>query len=350
MVSLSHPAARGLLPGALLLLPLAAGVAGVAGVARAQEPLRVKTQPLEAVASYPRKSAPAAVVSLNNTRIAAQIKARLDEVAVRVGEVVESGSVLARLDCTDYQLASRRAAAAVEALDSRIRLAELRLTRTRELADNQTVSEELLDERTADLSVLRADHRNAAAAQEKARIDVSRCVIKSPFRAVVAARLRSVGEFADVGAALLEIVDIERLEVAAQVPTVDAARMAAAAELYFEDSASRYRVRLRTVAPLVDTQTRNQEVRLLFSGEPALPGAAGKLAWRDERPHAPARLLVRRGADLGIFIAAAGTARFHAVPGAQQGRAIPVELPLSTLLVTEGHYGLRDAQPIVAAE
>ena len=322
----------------LLILPL---------VSSGQNAVAVKTARIKDLAIYLWKSAPATVVSLNDTSVAAQIKARIDEISVKVGEVVEAGSVLVRLDCTDYRTAGQQVEAEIGALDARIRLAERRLERTRKLEQQRTASEELLDQREADLAVLQAQRRGAMSQLEHAQTNISRCTIRSPYRAVVTARLAAVGEFADMGTRLVEIMDIEQLEISAQVPALDVETVELAEETYFEDTASRYPVTLRTVTPAVNTQTRNREVRLLFSNEPALPGAAGKLTWRDNQPHISAKLLVRRGNDFGIFINNTGKARFHVIPGAQQGRTTPVDLPLDTVVITEGHYRLEDGQPVI---
>ena len=322
----------------LLLFSLMAG---------AQNAVAVKTARFKDVAIYLWNSAPATVVSLNDTSVPAQIKARIDGISVKVGEVVEAGSVLVRLDCTDYRIAEQQAEADIGALKARIRLAERRLERTRQLERQQTASEELLDQREADLAVLHAQFRGALAQLENAKVKVSRCTIRSPYRAVVTARLAATGEFADMGTKLLEIMDIEQLEISAQVPTLDIQAVEQAGEIYFEDSAGRYPVALRTVTPAVNSQTRNREVRLLFGNEQALPGAAGKLIWRDNQPHISAKLLVRRGNDFGIFINNTGKARFHVIPGAQQGRTTPVDLPLDSVVITEGHYRLEDGQPVI---
>ena len=330
--------ARALLSGLLLVFPL---------VPDAQNTVAVKTARIKDVAIYLWKSAPATVVSLNDTSVATQIKARIDEISVKVGEVVEPGSVLARLDCTDYRIAGQQVEAGIAALDARIRLAERRLERTRKLERRQTASEELLDQREADLAVLHAQRRGATSERENAKINISRCTVTSPYTAVITSRVAAVGEFADVGTRLLEIMDIEQLEISAQVPARDIESVEQAEEIYFEDTASRYGVILRTVTPAVNTQTRNREVRLLFSNEPALPGAAGKLIWGDRQPHVSAKLLVRRGNDFGIFINNTGKARFHVIPGAQQGRTTPVDLPPDTVVITEGHYRLENGQPII---
>ena len=316
-------------------------------VSAGQNAVVVKTAEVKDLAIYLWKSAPATVVSLNNTAVATQIKARIDEIAVKVGEVVETGTVLVRLDCTDYRIAEQQVEAEIGALQARIRLAERRLERTRKLEQQQTASAEMLDQREADLAVLQAQRRGASSQLENAQVNTSRCTVKSPFRAVITARLAATGEFADVGTRLLNIMDVEQLEISAQVPALDIGTVEQADMIYFEDTADRYPVTLRTVTPAINTQTRNREVRLLFSNEPALPGAAGKLTWRDNQPHVSARLLVRRGNDFGIFINNGGKARFHNIPGAQQGRTTPVDLPLDTDVITEGQYRLEDGQPVV---
>ena len=312
----------------------------------AESGIPVKVARLGEIALYPPKFAPATVVGLNNAFLSAQISARIDDILVRVGETVEPGSVLARLDCADYELARKQAAATTASLRARIELAQRRLARTEKLVEKQTASEELLDQRKADLAVLRADYQGAGARLDRSGLDVSRCAIVSPYRAVITARIGSVGEFADRGTRLFETVDIGQLEISAQVPATDIGQVAAIKELYFEDSTGRYDVELRALTPAVNTQTRNREARLLFSGAAALPGAAGKLTWRDNRPHLPARLLVRRQDDFGVFTIDKGQARFHALPGAEQGRAAPTALPPDSLLVTEGQYGLQDGEAV----
>ena len=306
----------------------------------------VKTARLADIAVYPQKSAPATVVSLNNTLLSTQIKARVEEIFVKVGEVVEAGSVLARLDCTYYDLAAQQTKARIASLQARIKLAERRLERTRKLIESKTVTEELLDQREAELAVLHADREAALSSLKEAETDVSHCLLKSPYRAVITARIGAVGDFAKEGTKLFEIVDFEQLEVSAQLPIGDVDQVNHISALYFEDSAGRYPVKIRTTVPAINTRTRNQEVRLLFVDESALPGAAGRLVWRDERPHVPGKLLVRRNDSFGVFLAKQGKARFKIISDAQPGRPTPIDLAPDTLLITEGQHALRDSQTI----
>lgn len=328
---------RVLLSGLLLLAPPGLG---------ADDAIPVKAVRLAEVAVHPHRFAPATVVSLNNTALATQVSARIDAIMVRVADVVEPGRVLARLNCMDFELAKKQAEAQSVALQARIELAQRRLSRTGKLVKKQTVAQELLDEREADLAVLRADYQGALARLEQSGLDVSRCAVVSPYKAVITARVGSVGEFAAKGTRLFDIVDIEQLEISAQLPAMDVAQVTELKDLYFEDSTGRYDVELRAVTPTINARTRNREARLLFRDAAALPGAAGKLTWRDHRPHISARLLVRRQDELGVFIVTGGQARFHALPDAQPGRAAPTTLPSDTLLITEGQYNLNDAEAV----
>ncbi len=148
---------------------------------------------------------------------------------------------------------------------------------------------------------------------------------------------------AELGGQILELDD---LEVSAQVFSEDVRQLRDLEDIAFENSGHRYATKLRTILPSINTRTRNREVRLLFVDGPALPGAAGKILWTDPRPHLPGRLLVKRGEALGFFVAEQGLARFIAVPDAEVGRAAPVALSPDTQIIVERYLGLRDGTAI----
>jgi RND family efflux transporter MFP subunit len=312
----------------------------------ANEKINVNTAPLSDIAIYPERSAPATVISLNESTISARITAQVTELPVRVGDIVEAGSTLAMLDCSDYKLASQESSSRIDALNAQIELAKRRLARTKTLTLKQSVSEELLDERESALAVLRAELRGAKADLKMAGINESRCAVKSPFRALIVERTSAVGQFTNVGTALVKVMDIEQLELSAQAFTQDTDQITKSTELFFEHAGKKYPVELRTVMPAINTETRNREVRLLFKTEPALPGAAGKLLWRDTRAHIPGEFLVNRNGKLGVFSVEDEVAHFISIPTAQAGRASPTTLPIDTPLVIEGHFSLKEADNV----
>lgn len=316
----------------------------LAATAAAQEPPAIVVKPLAEVAIHPERDAAAQVVSLNESRIAAEITGRIEAVPVEVGQRIERGAVIARIDCRDHELARARAAAVLTAARSRLALADQQLARARELQAQGFFAEEALAARVTEVEVLRADAAQAEAQLGAAARAVSKCVVRAPFAAIVRERLGRVGELAAPGTPLAVLVDQERIEVAAQVQTKDTRSLERAAEVQFLGPRGALPLALERISPAIDPQTRAVEARLRFVGDAAAPGASGRISWRDVDAHVPPELVVRRGGRLGVFVDEAGTARFHALPEAQEGRPARVDLPAGARVVVSGQLALEDGQ------
>ena len=91
------------------------------------------------------------------------------------------------------------ARAEVEVLAARLALAERRLTRARELEARQSLAVEILDEREAERTVLIGQIKVAEARIARDEVAASRCVITSPFRALLRERLAPLGGYVGVG-------------------------------------------------------------------------------------------------------------------------------------------------------
>lgn len=312
-----------------LLLPL---LALHAAEVFAQAPIAVTLRPLSEVVVYPEQSAPATVRSLNESRLSAEINARILAIDAKVGEAVKRGQALVRLDCRDNRLALRRAQANLD-------LAGQQLERTRTLHAEANASKELLNQREA-------EHATAEVAFRQAEINVERCVVRAPFDGVLIERLASEGELAAPGTPLLELLDAGRIEVSAQVSIDAVDDLAAAGRVWFEQQGQRYPLELRAITPAVNPQARNREARYEFAAERPLPGAAGRMVWRASRPHVPADLLMRRAGTLGLMIAQGERARFVPLPAALEGHPAAVDLPLDTRLILEGRQALNDGDAI----
>jgi len=322
----------------ILLLSLALSPAA------AQQAPAVTVKPLAAVAIQPERDAAAQVVSLNESRIAAEIAGRLEAVPVEVGQRLERGALVARIDCRDHALARRRAGAALAAVRARLALAEQQLARARELSAQGFISEDALGARTTEADVLRADLSQAEVQLAAAARAVGKCVVRAPFAAIVRERLGQVGELAAPGTPLAVLVDADRIEVAAQVQAKDAPSLEHAAGIRFAGPGGERPLALERISPAVDPQTRTRDARLRFTGPAAAPGSSGRIVWRDAELHVPPGLVVRRAGRLGLFLDDAGTARFHVLPDAQEGRPARAGLPPGTRVVVEGQVALRDGQ------
>lgn len=296
------------------------------------------------VAVFPERDAPAGAVSRNESRIAAEIPATIAALPVDVGQVVGKGAVVARLDCRDYDLAAQKSQAALDAAAARAKLAESQLARARELHGRNFISADALTQRETESAVQRAEVKLARAQLDTAKRAQEKCVLRAPFPAIVKARQGQVGELAAPGTPLLTLVDAGTTEIAAQVQVRDAESLKAAKDIRFVTPTGSHAARLLRVSPAINRDARNVEARLAFADQPAPPGSEGRIVWRDPRPHLPAELVSRRAAGLGVFVLNSDTARFVPLPGAQEGRPAPADLPADTRVVIDGRHGLRDGQ------
>lgn len=327
-------------------LPLIALAALPALAQQPPQAAAVTARPFAEIALHPLREAPAQAVSLNESRLSAEVSATVTEVAFDVGQVAPKGAVLIRLDARDYALAVAKAEAALESSRARARLAEQQLGRARELAKQNFYSAEALAQKETELAVHRAQARLDQAQLAQARRNLEKCTLRAPFPAIVRSRQAQVGELAAPGAPLMTLSDATRIEVAAQVPPRDVASLQGAAEVRFAGSGGEFTVKLLRVSPAINREARTVEARLAFTGRPSAPGADGRILWRDPQPHLPAELVAKRGNALGVFVLENDRVRFVPLPEAQEGRPVAAPMLTDRRIVVDGRHGLADGQPV----
>lgn len=327
---------------------LLAALGSVIPPALAQDdPAPVTVAPLADIALHPVRSAPATAVSLNDTRVAAEIAAPIDAIPVRPGDRIEADDLLARLDCTDLELALEASEAALAAAEAEQGLAAFRQERGAQLRDRGAMPLEAYREREAAALRTAAEARRLRAEVTSGERDVARCEVQAPFDAVVVERLASVGELAEPGTPLVRVVDAALLEISARVQEQDLAALEAAARVDFVSRGERYPLRLRRVIPVLESRLRSYEVRLEPTDTLPAPGESGRIDWTAAERHVPSDLLVERDGTLGVFVVEDGSARHHPLPEAVSGlpAAVPGLAP-EARIVRDGRYGLRDGEAV----
>lgn len=328
------------------LLPL---IALAALPALAQQPPQaavVTARAFGEVALHPLREAPAQALSLNESRLSAEVTATVAEVAFDVGQVAPKGAVLIRLESRDYALALAKAEAALDSSRARARLAGQQLDRARELAKQNFYSAEALSQKETELAVHQAQVRLDQAQLAQARRNLEKCTLRAPFQAIVRSRQAQVGELAAPGAPLMTLSDATRVEVAAQVPPRDVDSLKGAAEVRFAGSGGEFAVKLLRASPAISREARTVDARLAFAGKPSPPGADGRIVWRDPQPHLPAELVSKRGAAFGVFVLENDKARFVPLPDAQEGRPVAAPMLADRRIVIDGRHGLADGQAV----
>lgn len=321
---------------------------GMVCLAYAEDPVFVRTSPLSQLAFYPVSAAPAVVVSLNNSPIAAQVDALVLDVPVRVGDSVKAGTALVQLACKDFELERSRLQGERQATQAKVELSKWQLKQAETLAQQQVLPIEQVQEKRSQLAVQRGELAAHSARLETTDRQIAHCTVKAPFAGVVTERLIAVGQFAVRGTPVVRLLEMAHPEISAQIPSRETAALQHAQTLSFEHNGSRFPLQLRKVLPSIRTETGTQEARLDFVGSPAEPGAAGRLLWQGRIMHIPPELLVKRGEQLGVFIQQNGSAHFHALPEAQNGRPAAISLPSESQVVVTGQFALQDGMAIKA--
>ena len=308
--------------------------------------VHVTTAQLKEQTFFPQLSAPATTLSLNESRISAETSGRILALKPRVGDQIKVGDTLAELDCRDNTVHQKQAEAALQAAAARVTLAERQFTRSQSLRKAKNISEELYNQREADVATSRADLLAQRAQLDEAKLNVERCILQAPFDAVVLERLTSEGEWISPGQGVVRLLDNQQLEVSAQIPVDLTESLTHASGIMFEDNHGQYPLQLRILLPVVETRGRNREARLLFPGDTALPGSSGRILWQDPQPHLPADLPVRRNGIIGIFKPNGGTAEFIPLDNALEGQPVAIDLPAGTEIIIEGRRNLDDGDSI----
>jgi RND family efflux transporter MFP subunit len=314
----------------------------LSATAAAAQTVQVTTKTFGELAIYPQREAFATVISLNDSRIAAEVNARIVEIPVEVGQVVPKGATLVRLDSRDYVLAAERAAATLESARSANLLAVQRLERARKLVEDGFISPEALDQRASEARTSAAQLKATEAELATARRNIRKCLIRAPFKAIIKERIGQVGEIATPGAPLVRVLDAGSIEVSARVQPAYIAALQESKLITFESRSESFPLKLRRIVPALDQRERNQEARFRFTKESALPGTAGRVVWRSAQAHLPPDLVLRRDGKLGVFVANGGKAMFVPLPLAQEGRPAPADLEPGALIITGGRYQLQD--------
>jgi RND family efflux transporter MFP subunit len=173
----------------------------------------VQRQPLERTLPLTGTLAP-----LVEAEVKAKVAGQLVEVAVREGEQVKQGQVLARIDPTELRarVAAREAEAA--AARSQLELSRKTLQQQQALAQQGFISRNALQNAESGFEVAQARLGTARAELALAREDLDKAAIQAPFSGTVAARLAEPGERVAVDAPVLRLVNLSQLALQAPVP------------------------------------------------------------------------------------------------------------------------------------
>jgi HlyD family secretion protein len=185
------------------------------------------------------------VKTRSRAKLSPEVGGRVAELSVREGDLVRAGQVLLRIAADDYRARvelQRRSLAAAEATRREACLAADQAVRDhdryRRLAEDEIVSQELLDQLESKRDVTAAGCEAARAAEEQAeaalslaRVELEKTVLRAPFDAVVAEVGTELGEWITPSPpalpvpAVIELIQQTATYISAPLDEVDLAKV-----------------------------------------------------------------------------------------------------------------------------
>lgn len=238
--------------------------------------------------------------------VSAEVAGRIVAIEVDVGDRVEAGGVLARIDDTNYRNAVQRLQALYEQQGRTVE-------RLRHLRAEDSVAQSQLDEAIAQYTALDAQLGDARTA-------LRRTSVISPVAGRVQQRFVSVGDFRGVGDPVFRVSTDDRLRIVLPFPERLTAQLAVGLVVRIESPLGGEAVNaaITELRPMVGATSRAVEAIVELENPGGWrPGgsvsAAVVLAVREGRTIAPAQSVVQRPSGQVVYVVDGDRARERSV-------------------------------------
>lgn len=215
----------------LALRPKAATQPAAAEMAAAATPPTLEFLPSEIFTAQPLElqhtlSLSGALRAVNISIVKARVAAEVREIPVREGDAVRAGQIVARMDSTEYQARVDQARGTLNAARAQLDIAAKNRDNNRALVEKGFISKNAYDNFASQYATAEANAEAAKGALDVAQKLLNDTVIRSPITGTVAMRYVQAGEKVSADNKLLDIVDLQKLELEAAVPTNDITNVA----------------------------------------------------------------------------------------------------------------------------
>jgi membrane fusion protein (multidrug efflux system) len=292
--------------------------------------------------------------------LAAEVGARVAETFADVGDLVEEGDVLARLDDERLRIARDLARAEVEIAKSNLANAGRDARRQADLFKDGIISEEMVEESDLDVDVFVGELEVAEARLAAAERDLSDATIKSPIYGEITRRRMEVGELIQPGSPVFDIADIRHIKVDVNVSEreITKIRKGQSAEIAVDGYPGvTFHGKVHTIGVEADMRTRNFPIEILAINdkpEKLLPGFIGRVRIRgrtfEDAIFLPREVIVDRDGSPTVYVATGDKASERPVVLGFEDRGkilISEGLRAGDKLVVTGQETLRDGSKII---
>jgi len=248
------------------------------------------------------------VEAVKQTTVGAQVAGRIVEMAVKAGDNVRAGQVLARIDARTADQAVAASLSQVAEAEANLANARRKHERNRDLMAQKFVSQAAVDQSEADYKAAQAQLAAVKASSGQAVAAQTFNTITAPYAGVIGATLAELGDMAQPGRALFTVFDARELRVTATLPqaALPKVRLAEPVRIAIASLGRSLTATKATVIPLADARTHTTRIRLdLPAAEGILPGQFARAFFVTGGVRAlalPATTLLRRGEVTAVYV------------------------------------------------
>lgn len=298
------------------------------------------------------------LVAHDRADVVPNVPGKVLEVMVERGAEVVEGDPLVRLDVRDAKLDVREAKANLAGLEAAKTLAESTCARSLSLHAQGAVSNADVERDQASCRQAEQNVRAARVRAQAAGKTVADGIVRAPFSGTVAERKVSPGEWANLGATMLTLVEDGPLRAELELSEAASVHVGLGTEVELFAVAlpeRRVRGKVTRIAPELDpaSRTRIAEVELPAVAElvPGMFVRAKVITGKRSLPVVPRDALLERGTTWRVFVAVDGKAEERVVQLGPEFEAERVAIVRGveageSVVVADNLGKLRDGQTI----
>ncbi len=194
--------------------------------------------------------------------MSSEVGGKVDRVLVEVGDQVAAGAALVEVDRETFRIYLEQAEANLAAAKADLVLAGKDLERKRDLRSDETIPQSAYDQAQAAHDLATARTAAATAALDLAKRNYERSIIRAPSAGAITERMVVAGQWADVGAGLLELAIGGKIKVSARVPEAWAPELSGLEQFDFTvgNSDPIFTATLYSMQPVVEHASRSFEI------------------------------------------------------------------------------------------
>ena len=287
---------------------------------------------------------PGETEAFEDVQLAANTSGKVDWIGPREGQKVNKGDLLLKIDVSALKASMDRAEAAYK-------LAKDLCQRRRRLYENKIIAKEEYDQSDTQKTLALTD-------LEQIKVKYSHGFPKSPITGIINHLYVDVGEFADVGKPLADIVNIDKIKINVRVPELDIRFVQKGQKTPIKIDAYPDRTLVGTVdfvAFKADPATKTFLVRSVIDNpkHDVRPGMIGRVAFVrriiPDAVAAPLFALVDKGGERIVYIENDGVAESRAISiGVIEGDRVQITsgLDVGDHLIVKGHTEVEDGMKV----